>query len=368
MNSHKRQLLAFVLSLTVICVLSATHLSAAPEPVVWPPDNMPKNVLKRAYQPAFHFGYAPDRTLPEDVGWIAHVGSMHSTEFEEHIDFVRLNVGYGSGFMRSYLGGLDDYPGVGKPGRIIMRARRDHSSTYQHIKMMVVSNERHWEWRIEKDMVFDWFRKNDKEAKDNKIPWPNDKWDSWHDYVVTFTGDSAYISIDNDPDLTMPLKIDKGEGKTGSFYVSIGGTMDWLDVQSIRFVGLDEPVIVPEPLKKIPDGPFSRKYASDRTCVDTAFSDGVESGPFLCWWPEGNKRCEGKYEKGIKQGLWTYWYPSGQKSWERTFKDGVLDGKVIQWSFDGKRGYAFDYQSGRRVKSTEWIGDPNTPALTPNAK
>ena len=353
-------LIAAQLSPIVLFALAVTQVFAAPEPIAWPPDNMPKPIVKHAYQPVFRFGYAPDRLLPEDVGWIAHVGSMHSTEFEEHPDFVRVNVGYGSGFMRSYLGGLDDYPGVGKPGRIVMRARRDHSNTIQHIKMMVVSNERHWEWRIEKDIIFDWFRKDDKEAKDNKIAWPNDKWDSWHDYVITFTGDSASVSIDNDPALTMPLKIDRGEGKMGSFYVSIGGTMDWLDVQSIRFIGMDEPVIVPEPQSKISDGIFTSKYANGRTCVETVFAGGVENGPFICWWPDGTKRCEGKYEKGIKQGLWIYWYPSGQKSWERTFKDDALDGKVIHWSFDGKRGYTFEYKSGRRVKSTEWIGAPDT--------
>lgn len=368
MNSPTNRLVAFALLSVALCILAVTVSFAAPEPIAWPPDNMPKTMVKRVYQPAFRFGYAPDRLLPEDVGWIAHVGSAHSTEFEEHPDFIRINVGYGSGFMRSYLGGLNDYPGVGKPGRIILRARRDRSSTYQHIKMMVVSDERHWEWRIEKDVVFDWFRKDDKESKDNKIAWPNNKWDSWHDYVVTFTGASASISIDNDPTLTMPLKIEKGEGRMGAFYVSIGGTMDWLDVQSIRFVGMDDPVIVAEPPAAIPDGTFTRKYATDHKCVETVFAGAVENGPFVCWWPDGNKRCEGTYEKGVKQGLWTYWYPSGQQRWERPFKGGVLDGQVVQWSFDGKRGYTIQYQTGRRGKSAEWLGDPSTPAPPPAPK
>ncbi len=344
------------------CILAAFTALAAPT-VVWPPDNMAKTQVKRPYQPAWNFGYAPGRDLPDDSAWIPHVGGAHSSEFELRPDCVRATVGYGSGFMRSFISGLDDFPGAGKPGRIVLRMRRDRANLPQHVKMMVVSNDRHWEWRIEKDVVFDWFRKDDKDSKDNRMAWPNEQWDSWHDYVVTFTGDSASVSIDNDPARTMPLKIEKGEGRVGAFYVSIGGTMDWVEIQSIRFTGMNEPAIVPEPKVAVSGGRFTRKYANGKTCVETVFSGGVENGPFLCRWPDDKKRCEGRYEKGIKQGLWTYWYPNGQTSWEQPYKDGARDGKVIQWSFDGTNGRTIEYKAGRRGATVQWEGSPYTTAI-----
>lgn len=361
------RLMARALVVAGFGVMILSPVLAATKVVAWPPDNLPKVTVKRSYQPAFYFGYGPDRLIPEEAGWIAHVGKPHSTEFELRADRVRVTVGYGSGFMRSYLGGLDDFPGVGRPGRIILRARRDRSQPRQHIKMMVVSNERHWEWRIEKDVVFDWFRKDDKESKDHRLAWPNEQWEAWHDYVVTFTGAAASVSIDNDPALTLPLKIDRGEGRLGAFYISIGGTMDWVEVQSIRFVGMEETVITPEPEAKIPDGVFRRNYANGQPCVETTYAGGVEHGGFLSWWPDGRKQGEGRFAQGIKQGVWKRWFPSGQIAWERPFKDGLPDGTVTQWAFDGKGGYRIDYQGGRRGASVEWTLSPVS-AVRPGAK
>lgn len=111
---------------------------------------------------------------------------------------------------------------------------------------------------------------------------------------------------------------------------------------------------------------------------------------FLCWngtdtdhFPDGKKSLESNYRGGLLHGIQIQYYPSGLMMHERHYRKGKLHGLVRSWDAEGKiieeTAYAngqrhgasscFDvsgklssedtYSSGKRVKTVQYVRDPN---------
>lgn len=78
---------------------------------------------------------------------------------------------------------------------------------------------------------------------------------------------------------------------------------------------------------------------------------GVEDGPYIENFMNGNRRYEYLYDMGTKTGVWRSWYADGTPYTERHFQNGMLHGKVLVWDEQGQLAKEYDYVHGRLVNS-----------------
>ena len=80
-----------------------------------------------------------------------------------------------------------------------------------------------------------------------------------------------------------------------------------------------------------------------------------ESGLWIYWYPNGQKRSEGNIFNGRNEGRWTEWFDSGKKSVEGVYRDGQRDGVWTKWFRSGQMQEESTYSQGRKNgPSTVW--------------
>ena len=63
---------------------------------------------------------------------------------------------------------------------------------------------------------------------------------------------------------------------------------------------------------------------------------GVSQGPFLSWYPEGQKKTEGFFDKGDASGQWRTWHDNGQLRSVGRYEGGERTGSWQRYDHDGK--------------------------------
>lgn len=81
--------------------------------------------------------------------------------------------------------------------------------------------------------------------------------------------------------------------------------------------------------------------------------EGVHSGPFRIWYPNGIPQSEGFFREGIKDGVWTLWFENGKKREMKIFEEGVIEGPYAWWHSNGQLRGEGTYKNGK--KEGIWI-------------
>ena len=330
-----------------------------------------------------HYGCLPGRLPLHRTDWFAHYGFGHATNFEEFPDFFRISVGYGCGFQRSYLYGLKDYPGIGKPGVVVVRSRRDTCG--QESKMFIHTPKTYWGFRIARDRIADAYQPEKPEKGQpplRSISWPRKAWDQWHDFAIGFDGTKAWVCVDGRKDLTLELHVNPKKGrwrhfvrdkvesaapvhipdqtrqkayadKREDYYLTFGNTkfysqQRFFDVASVQFL---EPGQAPKPpaaVTPVADGDLALAYETGKPRLRVRFKNGKPDGPSVRWHSNGVKESEGAFLGGRKHGPWRYWYDNGRMRDEVIYDMGLRHGTYKRWAPDGQASRTFECVAGRR--------------------
>ena len=353
--------------------------------------------LKEFDRPFLHqfYGYGPGRTPLDRTNWLAHWGGGHGTHFDEFIDYFHITVAGGIPYHRSFLYGLQDYPGAGKPGLVVIRARRDNSR--MTCKMNIHAFDKHWGFRIRDDQLVDFYPQTANKVEGverNTMPWPRGEWTQWHDYIIGFDGDHAWVSIDGRKDLTMELGLNprnpKGykhavrdrvtdsspilvpqrheeepyQDRREHFFLTLGnptsgGIQRHMDVMSVQFLPLDGTPKAQPKSQPIPDGEHVTRFPAGETRTRGIYKGGKEDGPFTSWFANGNRSSQGRFVNGKKEGVWSYWFENGQFRDQITYKDGLFHGPFHRWAPNGKEGHSFECENNKRKGEVrKWTGSP----------
>jgi len=71
-------------------------------------------------------------------------------------------------------------------------------------------------------------------------------------------------------------------------------------------------------------------------------------GPYVDFWPNGQKQSEGAYQEGFQVGLWSFWNTEGVKTSEIEFVRGNYHGKRVLYFSNGKPRIVEEYANGKR--------------------
>jgi antitoxin component YwqK of YwqJK toxin-antitoxin module len=85
------------------------------------------------------------------------------------------------------------------------------------------------------------------------------------------------------------------------------------------------------------------------------FSDNstVADGPYIEWYPNGQKSLEGEYVDGLKQGPWKVWYDNGKLCRTENYLNGKLEGSWKIYHDDGTLKAEESYRDNKR--DGRWI-------------
>lgn len=89
------------------------------------------------------------------------------------------------------------------------------------------------------------------------------------------------------------------------------------------------------------DGLFCRK-------VDATDGMHIPHGPYVSYYPNGQKRSEGQYVEGFRSGLWTFYSEAGQVTGRTEFQRENYHGKRVLYFANGKPRLVEEYSNGKR--------------------
>ncbi|MFN2423758.1 MAG: toxin-antitoxin system YwqK family antitoxin [Cryomorphaceae bacterium] len=93
-------------------------------------------------------------------------------------------------------------------------------------------------------------------------------------------------------------------------------------------------------------------YLPDGTLQKTgSVKDGKEDGPYREYYETGILKYEYHYAAGAKTGVWKSWYEDGTPYTERNFENDKLHGKVLVYDEAGDLAKEYDYRRGALVNS-----------------
>jgi len=75
----------------------------------------------------------------------------------------------------------------------------------------------------------------------------------------------------------------------------------------------------------------------------------VRHGDCTAWYPDGQRRAEGRYWQGRRVGAWRFWYPDGHLEARGSFHLDRKTGYWTEWGPDGRVAAAGLYVEGERV-------------------
>ena len=93
-------------------------------------------------------------------------------------------------------------------------------------------------------------------------------------------------------------------------------------------------------------GPWVSWYPNGQKKLEGNYEDDAPSGSFTQWHDNGQRSMSAKYVDGIKQGLWTWWHPSGLKSIQGKYVNDQPVEKWLWWEESGKVAYRTDMSTG----------------------
>ncbi len=80
-------------------------------------------------------------------------------------------------------------------------------------------------------------------------------------------------------------------------------------------------------------------------------------GPWVSWYPNGQRQIEGEYRNDVQVGKFTWWYANGQKALEGAYVDGEQQGKWVWWHENGQKSVQGEYAKGDPTRHWTWWGE-----------
>jgi hypothetical protein len=74
----------------------------------------------------------------------------------------------------------------------------------------------------------------------------------------------------------------------------------------------------------------------------------LKDGPFVLYWPNGQKMIEGNYTNGKQDGYWSQYYDNGQKASVDEYHGGVLDGLHVSWFSNSQKSVEGQFKAGKK--------------------
>ncbi|OFY47723.1 MAG: hypothetical protein A2W85_13015 [Bacteroidetes bacterium GWF2_41_31] len=81
-----------------------------------------------------------------------------------------------------------------------------------------------------------------------------------------------------------------------------------------------------------------------------SYSEGLRSGIWKTYYPDGSLAFEGKYVDDLPNGKHQWWWPNGRLKMEAEFVMGRKSGELKKYNDDGTTLIAIDYKGGKEVK------------------
>jgi antitoxin component YwqK of YwqJK toxin-antitoxin module len=136
-------------------------------------------------------------------------------------------------------------------------------------------------------------------------------------------------------------------------------------------VYLDEPESDPPGREvrkqKVEDKYEDGKLRSERNVSILSDDTYVNDGPYVEYYPDGQKFAEGNYVAGVMEGEWNYWHPTGEVCKTITFKKGKPEGTFEVRRADGTLESKQSFKNG--IRHGEWVTyyeDGKTPKVKAN--
>jgi hypothetical protein len=86
-------------------------------------------------------------------------------------------------------------------------------------------------------------------------------------------------------------------------------------------------------------------------CVKVGTQAGQESmrhGPYVDFWPNGQKQSEGVFQDGFQFGRWTFWNADGVKTSEIDFSRSVYHGTRVEYHANGNKKLVQSWVKGKQ--------------------
>ncbi|WP_342374854.1 hypothetical protein NVS55_26455 [Myxococcus stipitatus] len=74
----------------------------------------------------------------------------------------------------------------------------------------------------------------------------------------------------------------------------------------------------------------------------------VLNGPFVAYWPNGQKHSVGQYKAGFRSGLWTFFDAKGVKTGETQFENNDYHGLRVEYYPNGAKKLEQSWVKGKR--------------------
>lgn len=105
------------------------------------------------------------------------------------------------------------------------------------------------------------------------------------------------------------------------------------------------------------------EYGPEGHPATVCFHQG-ESHLWIQFYPNMQKRSEGRVENGQREGLWVFYYPNGIKQTEYAFVNGKEEGPYRVYRENGLPYYIGQCRNGQRVGTWEIYGPDGNLATT----
>ncbi len=90
--------------------------------------------------------------------------------------------------------------------------------------------------------------------------------------------------------------------------------------------------------------------------VYTRQGNDERHGPWITWYPNGQKQTEGLYEHDVPVGEFTWWYANGQQAVRGEYVDGEQQGKWVWWHENGLKSIEGEFRLGHPMEKWTWWG------------
>lgn len=110
--------------------------------------------------------------------------------------------------------------------------------------------------------------------------------------------------------------------------------------------------------KRVKHGPFVEYWPNGQKKAQGQFDEGRLSGQYASWYENGQRESRGEYVAGNATGPWTWWHDNGMRRAEGSYDSGTPDGSWTSWDPTGK--------VARRQRYSESKGTMQTKAPTRN--
>jgi len=105
-------------------------------------------------------------------------------------------------------------------------------------------------------------------------------------------------------------------------------------------------------------GPFVQWYPSGQKAAEGLFKRGHRAGQWVWWHPDGRLATRGRYDAGSEAGEWTWWHPNGKTEQRGAYLDGARVGEWSQWFDDGQLRARGLYERGHKDGTWRyWLAD-----------